>query len=114
MMSNGQNTILYVLCFLLGLIYGVSYVMPLHYGIRCTPDHAPLGSGVLLFFYMFWTFFVTYIIRNDPLLIESLKEKETENGRRTSITSSKGMQMTKDLLLKTYKGRFNYKKMLLA
>jgi hypothetical protein len=115
MMSNSQNTILYGLCLLLGIIYSVSYIMPQHYGIRCTEGHAPLGSGVLLFFYMFWTFFVTYIIRNDPLLIESLKETEFETRERSdSGGRSKRYRVTKDLLLSSYKGKFNYKKMLLA
>ena len=57
--------------------------MPSHYGIKCSKDHAPMGSIVLLFFYMFWTVFVTNIIRNDPLIKESIKDKNT--GRRASI-----------------------------
>lgn len=71
MMSNRQNGFLYFMIFILGAVYFASYFMPEHYGIKCTPDHAPLGSIVLLFFYMTWTVFVTHVIRNDPLIKEA-------------------------------------------
>lgn len=65
--------------------------MPAHYGIKCTKGHAPLGSIVLLMFYVVWTVFVTYIIRNDPLIQESLRRKSSNVGKEV-----------KDLLISTY------------
>ena len=90
--------------FTLGAIYGVSYYVPEHYGIKCTKEHAPLGSIILLFFYIIWTVFVTHVIRNDPLIIENNKSKSW----------SSAMGTTKELMLKSYKGRYDYHKMLLA
>ena len=104
-MMNNHNTIfLYFMMFFLGAFYFVSYFMPEHYGMKCTPDHGPLGSYVLLFFYMIWTVFVTYVIRNDPLIVEHNRSK----------TWSASMENTKELMLKTYKGKYDYHKMLLA
>jgi len=106
MMNGKSNRILYFMCVMLGIIYTGSYFMPAHYGIKCAPGHAPLGSLVLLGFYVVWTIFVVTVIRNDPLIKESFT-----NG---CATHGKLRHTVQDLMLKSYKGRYDYHKMLLA
>jgi len=42
--------------------------MPKHYGVRCDGDSPPLGTMVLVTFYIVWTFFTCKMIRDDPTL----------------------------------------------
>jgi hypothetical protein len=84
------------------IIYTVSYWLPEHYGVKCTPTNSPLGSVLLCVFYIIWTIFTVYHIKNDPLL--KIKETSTKSLFRTAS----------DLCLKEYEGEYDHHGMILA
>ena len=68
MMSSKSSRFVDFMIFCLIVIYIGSYFMPKHYGVRCDGDSPPLGTMVLVTFYIVWTFFTCKMIRDDPTL----------------------------------------------
>jgi hypothetical protein len=88
--------------FLLLVLYVVSYFLPSHYGVKCSVDLPPLGSTVLVTFYIVWTFFTVGTIKNDP----SLKVKES--------TWKELWETTKRLSFHEYEGEYDHDTMCTA
>ena len=83
-------------------IYVGSYFMPSHWGVRCSAEAPGLGSGLLVMFYIVWTFYTVNIIKNDPLL--KMKDQKW----------SEFIAVAKRLSLKEYEGEYNHQGMVLA
>jgi len=67
-MNSKSSWFVDLMIFCIVIIYIGAYFVPKHYGVKCTDESAPFASLILCIFYMFWTFFTVYTIRNDPLL----------------------------------------------
>ena len=102
MMSTGSSKFVDGMMFTLVFIYLGSYFMPSHWGARCSGEAPPLGSVVLVLFYIVWTFYSVSTIKNDPML--NLKDTPWKDL----------LKITKNLSLKEYEGEFNHDEMILA
>ena len=102
MMSAKSSRFVDFMIFMLISLYTLSYFMPDHYGVFCTKDYAPLGPLVFCLYYMCWTFFTIYVIKNDPLI-------DVEHNSRASL-----WETTKKLSFHEYEGEYNHNTMVLA
>ena len=102
MMKTQSSKFVDFMVFVLLVIYVASYFLPSHYGVKCSQDYPPLGSTILVTFYIVWTFFTVGTIKNDPLL--KVKEQTWKDLWET----------TKRLSLKEYEGPFDHEEICIA
>ena len=102
MVNQKNSRVVDIMMFMLVAIYGASYFLPSHWGVRCSAESPPFGSVILVLFYIVWTFYSVNTIRNDPML--KLKEQSWKEI----------INVTKQLSLKEFEGEFNHEGMILA
>jgi len=102
MMRSESSKIVDFMVLCLIIIYIGAFFVPKHFGVRCTDESSPLASLVLCIFYMFWTFYTTYVIKHDTLI-------DSENKSWGEL-----YRTTKQLSLNEYEGEYDHKSMVLA
>lgn len=102
MMDTKSGWFVNFMIFFLIVYYIASYFLPEHYGVKCTERSSPLGSLVLVVFYIIWTCFTVRSIKKDPLL--NVKDHSYGDLWET----------TKRLCFKEYEGEYDHQNMILA